>query len=326
MVDTSADDPKRLQFGHDFCGSDAETDRELALFQYIFQWRVSVGLVIALSFLSGAALLFQYFHSPLNTVGHGPGRFPAIVSVWKSALSVSMKRLPTVCSERLLIAPALLLGLIFLNLTSAQLFVLVKSKPRHSSIKTLQELHGSNLSIYAIHKQFAPYLNVFENTSLRNLKVNLRTDKMYEKIYYFNPNFFNITDRALVYTNTIVDLIKSLPRSRAFLQYFEVMKEPIFQTLLQLFLLVGSLDFKHINAISVRLSSAGVFPKWYDANRYLVAQRFTAFTASNASQTTRQTDDDDLPLTYDDLKMAFYVLYAGLTVSTLCFLKEVCKF
>lgn len=64
------------------------------------------------------------------------------------------------------------------------------------------------------------------------------------------------------------------------------MKEPIFQTLLQLFLPVGSLFFEHINAISLRLSSAGVFPKWYDANRYLLAQRFTAFTASYASQTT----------------------------------------
>lgn len=128
------------------------------LFQYIFQWQVSVGLVIALCLLSGAALLFQYFHSQLNTVGHGPGRFSAIVSVWKAALSVSMKRLPTARSQRLMIALALLFGLIFLNLTSAQLFILVKSKPRHSSIKTLQELHDSNLPIYTIHKQFAPYL------------------------------------------------------------------------------------------------------------------------------------------------------------------------
>lgn len=189
------------------------------LFQYIFQWQVSIGLVIALCLLSGAALLFQYFHSQLNTVSHRPGRLSAIVSVWKAALSVSMKRLPTTCSQRLLIALALLLGLIFLNLTSAQLFVLVKTKPRHSSKKTLQELHDSNLPIYAIHEHFSPYLNIFENTSLRNFKVNLRTDKMYENIYYFNPTFFNITDRALVYTNTIVELIKSLPRSRAFLQY-----------------------------------------------------------------------------------------------------------
>lgn len=109
---------------------------------------------------------------------------------------------------------------------------------------------------------------------------------MYENIYYINPTFLNITDRALVYRNTIVELIKSLPRSRAFLQYFEVVKEPIFQTLLQLFLPVGSLYLEHINASSLRLSSAGVFLKWYDANSHLVAQRFTAFTASNASQTT----------------------------------------
>lgn len=79
------------------------------------------------------------------------------------------------------------------------------------------------------------------------------------------------------------------------------MKEPIFQTIEQLFLPAGSLYFEHINAISLRLSSIGVFPKWYDAKRYLVAQRFTAFTASNASQTTRQTDDDDIRRLEDGL-------------------------
>lgn len=76
------------------------------LFQYIFQWQLSVGLVIALCLLSGAALLFQFFHSQLNTVGHRSGRFSAIVSVWKAALSVSMKRLLIARSQRLLIALA----------------------------------------------------------------------------------------------------------------------------------------------------------------------------------------------------------------------------
>lgn len=31
VVNASADDPKWLQFGHGFCGSDAETDRELVI-------------------------------------------------------------------------------------------------------------------------------------------------------------------------------------------------------------------------------------------------------------------------------------------------------
>lgn len=74
----------------------------------------------------------------------------------------------------------------FPALFSAQLFALVKSKPRSASITTLQDLHNSNLPIYTIYKQFSPFFNSFENTTLHRLKDNLKTDKMYENVYYLD--------------------------------------------------------------------------------------------------------------------------------------------
>lgn len=109
-----------------------------------------------------------------------------IVSMWKASLSLPSNRLPTTHSQRLLISLTLLLGLIFPALFSAQLFALVKSKPRSASITTLQDLHNSNLPIYTIYKQFSPFLNSFENTTLHRLKDNLKTDKMYENVYYLD--------------------------------------------------------------------------------------------------------------------------------------------
>lgn len=58
-------------------------------------------------------------------------------------------------------------------------------------------------------------------------------------------------------------------------------------------------------------------------------QRVISSLANLPSKDAQPSDDhgtndvDKVPLTYDDLKLAFYILYIGLTISTICFLTEV---
>lgn len=147
------------------------------LFQYIFQWKVCVGIGLVMFLLSCAALMFVRVHSGTNTSSGSS----EIVSLWNAALSLPVNKLPMTHSQRLLIVLSLLLGLVFLTLFSAQLFTLVKAKPRLASIKTLRDVNDSNLPIYTVRGQFLAYLSLFENTTLHNLKDNLRTDQMYDK-------------------------------------------------------------------------------------------------------------------------------------------------
>lgn len=299
------------------------------LFQYIFQWPVSLGLGLVLLLLSAVALLFVNVHSKTKPQGQNCGATSEVVSVWKAALSISINRFPATHSQRLLIAWSLLLGLIFVTAFSVQLFALMKSKPRSASIKTLHELQDSNLPIYTIINTFALVFKSFENTSLSKLKDNFKTDENLENADYLNPKYLNITDRAIVYTSDIIKEISSLPQNKEYLQLFEVVKEPILQTLLFMYFPIGSVYFDHCNDLNLRLLSGGFYIKWVKANTAFVEDRSTLLSSQRAQDipqaddTKAQDGDDRVPLTYDDLKMAFYILYIGLTISAVCFLWEV---
>lgn len=300
------------------------------LFQYIFQWPVSLGLGLVLLLLSAVAVLFVNVHSKIDPQRQNSRGTSEVVSVWKAALSLSINRLPTTHSQRLLIAWSLLLGLIFVTAFSVQLFALMKSKPRSASIKTLHELQDSNLPIYVIINSLALVLNSFENTSLSKLKDNFKTDKTLENADYLDPKYLNITDRAIVYTTDIIKKISSLPQNKDYLQLFEVVNEPIFQTLMVMYFPIGSVYFDHCNAINLRLLSGGFYLKWFTANTVMVEERKALLSSQRADDVPKADDrkaqegDDRVPLTYDDLKMAFYILYIGLTISAVCFLWEVC--
>lgn len=297
------------------------------LFEYIFQWKVCVGLGIVMFLLSGAALMFVHVKSNSDTLIQISNRTSEVVSVWKAALSVPTNRLPTTHSQRLLIALSLLFGLIFLALFSTQLFSLVKSKPRIASMKTLQDVHDSNLPIYAIYERLASYLHSFENTSLHRLKDNLKTDTFYKGVNYLDPRYLNISDRALVYTNLLTKLAVSLLKGKAYLPYFEVVKEPIFQTSLVIYLPIGRVYYDHFNYVNLRLISGGFYTKWYDSYLYRLMKRYAVSSTPNApvEAGSQQSDDDRVPLTYNDLRMAFYILYTGLAISSVCFIIELCR-
>lgn len=294
------------------------------LFEYIFQWQVCVGLGTVMFLLSGAALMFVHVKSNTDTISRISNGTCEVVSVWKAALSVPTNRFPTSHSQRLLIVLSLLFGLIFLAIFSTQLFSLVKSKPRIASMKTLQDVHDSNLPIYAIYERLASYLHSFENTSLHRLKDNLKTDALYKGVNYLDPSYLNISDRALVYTNLIAKLAVSLPKGKAYLPYFEIVKEPVFQTSLVMYLPIGSVYYDHFNDINLRLISGGFYTVWYDCYLQRLVKRYAASSTPSTpvGAGSQQSDDDRVPLTYNDLRMAFYILYVGLASSTVCFIIE----
>lgn len=297
-------------------------------FQYIFQWQVCVGLDVVMFLLSGAALLFERIHS--STSSHNSSRTSEVVSVWKAVCSVSINRLPTTHSQRLLLAWSFLLGLIFVTLFSDKLFALIKSKPRLASIKTMQDLHDSNLPIYTGLKQFSlSQLNeIFDKMTLHDFKDNLKTDKMYENQTFLDPSYLNITDRALIYPKNLLEFLASIPQNKALLKYFEVVKEPIYQSPCVVYLPIGSEYYDLLNNLNLRLISGGFYNKWLEVSNHQRRSIFADLSTqtSSAPVDSHQTDEGPVPLTYKDLKMAFYILYVGLTVSALCFLLEVCYF
>lgn len=295
------------------------------LFLYVFQWQVCVGLSLVMFLLGGATLLFVHINSTFSN--NSSSRTSEIVSLWKAALSVPTNRLPRTHSQRMLISLSLLLAVIFPTLFSTQLFALVKSKPTSAAITTLQDLHDSNLPIYTIYREFSPYMNSFENTTLHRLKDNLKIDKMYEKLNYLNASYLNITGRALVAASMLIEMAASLPQNKAFLQHFEIIHEPLFQTSMAMLLPSGSVYYDHFNYVNLRLIYGGLYHKWFDAYKHRLENLYAAsLTPSTPEEVnSQQTDEERVPLNYDDLRMAFYILYVGLAVSVVCFLEEVCK-
>lgn len=86
----------------------------------------------------------------------------------------------------------------------------------------------------------------------------------------------------------------------------------------------GSVYFDNFNELNLKLVAGGFYRKWYKAFGYVFEER-----VSSAPNTIVQPandyllDDSQEPLKYDDLKLAFYLLYIGLTISALCFITEV---
>lgn len=92
-----------------------------------------------------------------------------------------------------------------------------------------------------------------------------------------------------------------------------------------MFLPTGSVYCDHFNYVNQRLISGGFYLKSFDAHKYRLVKRYSASSTPSApvSVGSHQSDGDRVPLTYNDLIMAFCNLYVGLTVSVVCFLKEV---
>lgn len=151
------------------------------------------------------------------------------------------------------------------------------------------------------------------------------------KTNYLDPSYLNITDRALVYSKFTLELIKSQPQHKEYLQYYEVVKESILRSWMVMYLPVGSIYADQINSVNLKLIGGGFYLQWYKANRKQYVKRLSPKVSSTPTpsvpESLHHTDDDPVPSTYNDLKMAFYILYIGLTLSTLCSIIEVvCHF
>lgn len=92
-----------------------------------------------------------------------------------------------------------------------------------------------------------------------------------------------------------------------------------------MFLPTGSVYYDHFNYVNQRLISGGFYLKWFDAHKYRLVKRYAASSTPGAPVGVglHQSDGNRVPLTYNDLIMAFCILYVGLSVSVVCFLKEV---
>lgn len=297
------------------------------LFLYIFQWEVSVGLGLTLIALSSTAVLFvvvlsNKFRESLNVTSE-------ILTVWKAFISVSINKLPTRHSQRLLVAVSLLLGLIFITLFSAILFNLMKSRPTEGCIRSLLELQDSNLPIYLSHSAFKLIMDTFENTSLSRLQQNVKRDEEFEHVKnMYDPQHLNITDRAVVYPDDVLYAIVDQPQNRKISNYFEIINEPIFETSMVMTFQKGSVYFDNFKELNLKLVAGGFYRKWSKAfNQVFVEHLSSVSTTVFRPENDYLLDDNQVPLKYDDLKLAFYVLYIGLTISALCFITEIysCK-
>lgn len=207
---------------------------------YIFKWEVSVGLGLTLIILSGVAILFAIVLSKTNKRNDSLHVTNQVVLVLKASISASINKLPERHSQRLVVAVSLILGLIVNTVFSAKLFNLMKSRPKEGRIRSLHDLQDSKLPIYLSTEIFKQTLDTFENTSLSNLQKNVRHDGPYYTNYWLNPQHLNITDRAILYSDSMVHILVSLPNSRQFTNYFEVINEPISESSFALMYPIGS--------------------------------------------------------------------------------------
>lgn len=287
---------------------------------------MSVALGLALLTLSVAAAIFTCLHSRSNTSNDTSTVTSEVTSVWKAVCYAPIQRLPSTLSQRVLMAVSFLLGLIFVTIFCSQLFALTKSKPRIPSVKTLHDLQDSDLPIYSVASFYTSILDGFANTSLSKLGNKLKIDKMYENRNYLDPNILNITDRALLYTGGAIRAVSTLLKNRPYLQYFEDVREPLFETNLMFTMPIGSVYFEHFNQLSLRLIEGGIYRWWLESNAKNTVQHISEQSVNSTSEdiqgSRHQTHNSPVPLVYNGLEMAFYILYIGLTTSAVCFVTE----
>lgn len=298
------------------------------LFLYIFQWEVSVGLGLTLLVLSGAAILFVIILS--NKVSDSLNLTFEMLTVWKAFISASTNKLPTQHSQRLLVAVSLFLGLIFITLFSAVLFKLMKSRPTEGRIRSLLELQDSKIPIYLSHSSFRRVMDTFENTSsFSRLQQNVNHDEEFESVKnMYNPQHFNITDRAVLYPDNVLYSVVNQPQNRKMYDHFEVLQESIFETSMVMAFQKGSVYFDNFNELNLKLVAGGFYRRWYNAFDYVFVENLSSAPSTVVQPANDHLlNDNHVPLKYYDLKLAFYLLYVGLTISALCFIIEVysCK-
>lgn len=294
---------------------------------YLFQWQVRLGLGLTLIVLSGTYILFAVVLSKTNMLRHSLNVTSEVLTVWKAFISLSIKKLPTSHSQRLLVAISLVFGLIFITVFSAKLLNLIKSRPIEGRIRSLHELQDSKLPIYLTHRAFKTIMDTFENTSLSKLQKNVKHDKTFENDNrLFDPQHLNLTDHAVLYADELLYTIVNQPQNRVFYKYFEVLKEPISEPSSVTVFPIGSVYFDVFNELNLKLVAGGFYREWYKVNHQRIIERLSNVSSIVVRPTNDHvvSDDDHVPLKYDDLKLAFYILYIGLTMSVLCFIKEVC--
>lgn len=294
---------------------------------YLFQWQVRLGLGLTLIVLSGASILFAVVLSKTNRLRNNLNMNSEVLTVWKAFISISINKLPTRHSQRLLVAISLVLGLIFTTVFSAKLLNLIKSRPTEDRIRSLHELQDSEMPIYLTHRAFKTIMDTFENTSLSKLQKNVKHDKLLENDdRLFDPQHLNITDHAVLYADELLYTIVNQPQNRVFFKYFEVLKEPISEPSSVTVFPIGSVYFDVFNELNLKLVAGGFYREWYKVNHQQIIERLSSVSTTVVQPTNDRvgSDDDHVPLKYNDLKLAFYILYIGLTMSALCFIKEVC--
>lgn len=297
------------------------------LILFLFQWQVRLGLGLTLIVLSGASILFAVVLSRSNRLRNNLNMTSEVLTVGKAFISVSINKLPTRHSQRLLVAISLVLGLIFTTVFSAKLLNLIKSRPTDGRIRSLHELQDSELPIFLTHRAFKTIMDTFENTSLSKLQKNVKHDKTLENDNrLFDPQHLNITDHAVLYADELLYTIVNQPQNRVFFKYFEVLKEPISEPSSVTVFPIGSVYFDVFNELNLKLVAGGFYREWYKVNHQKIIEHLSSVSTTVVQPTNDHavSDVDHVPLKYDDLKLAFYILYIGLTISALCFIKEVC--
>lgn len=296
------------------------------LFLYIFQWEVSVGLALTLVVLSVTSVLFVVVISKTNKLSDGLSVTSEVVLVLKAFISASINTLPTRHSQRLMVAMSLVLGLVSTTVFSAKLFNLIKSRPTEGHIGSLHELLVSKLPIHITHRAFETILDTFENTSLTQLRLNVKYNKTLERDRnLLDPQNLNISGHAVLYIDDILyAIINSQPKNRVFLKYFDVIRESISEASPVAVYPIGSVFFDVFNELNMKLVAGGFYLYWYKVNNHKIVERVSKLLTSNAEQAQDHTSEDSpVSLKYDDLNLAFYILYIGLTMSALCFIKEI---
>ncbi|KAG8263883.1 hypothetical protein J6590_021551 [Homalodisca vitripennis] len=285
---------------------------------HIFQWQVWVWLMFAVVISSVFSLLlakYRLSNDDESTVAVQSSE--AVFLVLKSILSLSVSVVPRNNPERLLMASCLLVSVIVINIFFGQLFYLIKSKPQLANIDSLQELQDADLPIYTPLELFLDAFDGLQNSSLSKLKDRLFY-KSYADLGWNNGVIGKLSDRhAVIFTSTLVQFqMEANPVN--FDKEIHIVKENVLQFCLGQMMPIGSVFYGHFNQLIERLVELGFFIKW--------RREYTSFVRELRDydkSTDRKIECDFDYLTFNDLKLAFWILFIGLVLSLFSFIGEI---
>lgn len=234
--------------------------------------------------------------------------------VLKSSFSVPLSRVPKSNYFRILISSCLCFGVVITNIFLAQIIHLTKENPQLRNINTLEDLFKTKMPIYSPFKSYLTSFDYLDDTTFGTLKYRPIYRKWNTSTGYprkLSKRFALIMHSLLLKPYIMTDLKNK--------DKIHCLQDVVNKVFMGNMMNARSVYYEYLNIFVGRLFQYGFFGKW--ESEYLIflqGQRMNATIDDNTTESRCKRK-----FNMNDLRLPFYIIIVGLSLSVLIFLLEI---